>query len=89
MIRTACVREGNVLLTLSADGDGFYTAVVQRKGKYITDYIVCTAYNIEDGTWGNGTYFTTFEGAMVYFCQKIVSRYDMEVVKNGNAEEIQ
>ena len=56
------VKENYTLRTLIRDNYGTYHAIIYRERT--DDYVFCQRYDIADGTWGQGYYCSTFNGAM-------------------------
>ena len=56
------VKENYTLRVLIKDNYGTYHAIIYRK--HADDYVFCYHYDIADGTWGQGHYCSTFNGAM-------------------------
>lgn len=49
----AVVKEGYTMLALVSDGDLFHAIIRREK---MGDFVYCYAYDIKDGSWGQGHY---------------------------------
>lgn len=56
------VKENYTLRSLTSDNYGTYHAIIYRERTQ--DYVFCYHYDITDGTWGQGYYCSSFNGAM-------------------------
>lgn len=54
------VKDGYTMLALIADGDAFHAIIHRNK---MDDYVFCYAYDITDGSWGQGHYCDTYAQA--------------------------
>lgn len=55
------VKDGYTMLAL-VSADGIFHAVIFRERT--GDFVYCWNYDIEDGTWGQGHYFTYYASAI-------------------------
>ena len=58
------VKENYNLVALVSDGcgGGAYHAIIHRSKT--NDFVFCHYYNVNNGTWGQGDYFTTYSDAL-------------------------
>ena len=62
------VRPGNILLSLVLDSP-YWHAIIKREST--GEYVYCFAYDITDGTWGNGHYFSSYSDAVSCMCDRL------------------
>lgn len=67
------VKENYDLRTLIKDEHGVYHAIVYREKT--EDYVFCYHYDITDGTWGQGHYCSSFNGAMEQMLKRVCNWY--------------
>lgn len=57
----ADVKEGYTMLALVSDGS-IYHAIIDRHTE-VDRWVYCFAYDVEDGSWGNGVYCNSYSSA--------------------------
>lgn len=63
------VKDGYTMLALIADGDTFHAIIRRNK---MDDYVFCYAYDVKDGSWGQGHYCDTYAQAVKELAKRFI-----------------
>lgn len=73
--------QGELFEVLSHDKLSSYSLVYNHNRKY-TPYIVVSHINLNNGTWGQGHYFTNLNDAYAYY-KEIINEHDKNYYKDS------